>query len=130
MDAPKKKILLVDDEASFAQVTKLALEARGRYEVVWEDQGGRAVARALECRPDLILLDIIMPGMDGHKVKRELEGHAELMNVPVLFLTALAFNAEATEDILREIGEENLLAKPVKMDVLIQAIESRLAGTA
>ena len=84
----KKKILVVDDETSITRLLKLNLEGTDKYVVREENEGARAVAAAQEFKPDLVLLDVMMPDADGGDVAAGIRGHGELKNVPIVFLTA------------------------------------------
>ena len=125
---PKIKILLVDDEKSLCRVLKLNLEETGRYEVQTESKGTNALNAALAFKPDLIVLDFIMPDMDGGDVLQQMEGHPLLRHVPVIFLTAVA-TKEDTQDQGTVIGGHYVIAKPVSVEQLTEAIERKLKET-
>jgi len=91
----KKRILLVDDEPAFARMMKFVLEKTGIYEVFCENDARSALTTVRACHPDLILLDVVMPHMDGRSVAAQLQIDPELKNVPIIFLTALASEREA-----------------------------------
>jgi CheY-like chemotaxis protein len=122
----KKRILLVDDEPSFTRLMKLNLECNGAYEVKVENDGARALAAARSFRPDLILLDVIMPDVDGGQVASELRSDPTLEQVPIVFLTAIVSKNEVVEqgDL---IAGQTFLAKPVTVADVIRTIE-RLAA--
>ena len=84
----KKRILLVDDEKSFTNLLKLNLEETGSYEVRVENWAEDAYTAAKEFKPDLILLDIIMPRMPGGNVAAQIKEDTDLRNTPIVFLTA------------------------------------------
>jgi len=86
-----KRILVVDDEPSVTRNLKLNLESSGDYDVFAENHAGNALAAARIFRPDLILLDVMMPGMDGGDVAARLRADPLLRDTPVIFLTALVF---------------------------------------
>ncbi len=83
----KKRILLVDDEKGFTDMVKLNLESVGEYEVKSVNNAQSALKEALRFRPDLILLDIIMPGMEGPDVYLALKSNREIRNTPILFFS-------------------------------------------
>src|SRR3989338_1563794 len=85
-DQQKIRLLLVDDEADLAALTKLNLERLGPYEVRTENDPRRAVAAALAFRPDVIILDFTMPRMDGGQVAAALRAEGSFRDTPVLFL--------------------------------------------
>ncbi|KPK98087.1 MAG: histidine kinase [Omnitrophica WOR_2 bacterium SM23_72] len=114
----KKKILIIDDEVAFTRMIKLNLEATGRYEVSEENKGAQGVAAAKEARPDLILLDIIMPDLDGTTVATQLKEDPATKDIPVVFLTVVVQKKEI-EDSGNIIGGYPFIAKPVNMEELI-----------
>jgi Response regulator containing a CheY-like receiver domain and a GGDEF domain len=91
----KRRILIVDDDADTTHLVKVLLERTGDYLVLEENDATKAYQSALKFRPDLILLDIVMPETDGGEVAARVEGDPELHNTPIIFLTALVTTAEA-----------------------------------
>lgn len=124
----KKRILIIDDEASFTRMVRLNLEKTGEFEVREENRAGSAVATAREFRPDLILLDVIMPTMDGGDIFATLRKDRNLKKVPIIFLTATVSQREAGTGGLNS-GGSLFLAKPVSVDVLIERIHEHLPPT-
>ena len=120
-----KKILIIDDEAGFTRLVKLTLEMAGAYEVAEENDGIRARETARKFLPDLILLDIVMPRIDGGDVACQIQADPALKNVPIVFLTAIVSKKETVPGGL--IGGFPFLSKPVNLDELIQCIEETLA---
>ncbi len=123
-----KRILAVDDEAAITRMVKLNLERTGDYEVRTENQGSQAVAAAREFRPDLILLDVMMPDMDGDEVSSQLMDDPALSGIKIIFMTAIV-TKDDTEEMGSNIGGNEFLAKPVKTEDLIAAIKRVLAST-
>jgi CheY-like chemotaxis protein len=123
----KKRILVVDDEAALTRMVKLNLEHTGNYEVRTENQGAMAIPAAHDFKPDLILLDVMMPGMSGDEVAGELKADPALAHIKLIFVTAIVTKGE-TEELGSEIGGNVFLAKPIKAQELITAIEHVLAG--
>ena len=119
----KKKILVVDDEVRIAQMIRRNLEAEGAYEVVIETDSTRALAVARKFEPDLVLMDVMMPEMDGGEVAALLSEDPKLHHVPVIFLTAIV-TREETGGSSSEIGGRVFLAKPVRTEELVEAIEA------
>ena len=119
----KKKILVVDDEESLCRILKLNLEETGNYEVSTETEGTRALSVARVFKPDLIILDVVMPDIDGGLVWNQLKGDDATKNTPVIFLTAFASKDDSADNI---IGGHYILAKPVLFDKLVQSIEEKL----
>lgn len=118
----KKRILIVDDEAGVTRMLKMYLEGTQAYEVRTENQGTRALPAAREFKPHLVLLDIVMPDMDGASVAAALGADAGLKDTPVVFLTALVTNKEAG-GAGRSIGGRPFVAKPVDPERIIDVIE-------
>jgi CheY-like chemotaxis protein len=124
----KKRILIVDDESGFTRLMKLTLERTGNYTVLEENDGTKALDAARQFRPDLILLDIVMPKIDGGDVARQLQADPTLKKVKIVFLTAIVSNKETTPGNL--IGGFPFMAKPVSLDALVKFIEGNLSGAA
>ena len=125
----RKKIFVVDDEPDFTSLIKRALESTGEFEVQTENVPSRALAAAVQFNPDLILLDVIMPGIDGGTLGARLKSVPALKDKPVLFLTATISPREAGKTGLASAGNV-FLAKPVDLDTLINQINSMLAPSA
>ena len=118
----KKRILVVDDEPSITRNLKLNLEANGEYEVHTENLATQAVAAARKFRPDLILLDVVMPDMEGGDLAAQIRDDPLFRETPIVFLTALISNTE-TEGGEMVSGTHLFLAKPVSIEKLKQVIE-------
>jgi CheY-like chemotaxis protein len=121
----KKRILIVDDEVSFARMVKLNLEKTGTFEVRVENKASYALPAAREFKPDLVILDVLMPGMDGGDVANLIKRDRNLWDTPVIFLTATVSKREAGQGGLNS-GGELFLAKPVTVENLIQCINERV----
>ena len=123
----RKKILIVDDEKGITRMLKLNLEATGNYEVREENKGAQTVASAREFKPDLIILDILMPDRSGTEVVVQLKEDQKLKETPIIFLTATVLKEEA---IARDgiIAGQSVLAKPVYLPEIINRIERQLAA--
>jgi len=119
----KGRILLVDDNVNLTALLSKALSKSG-YETLSVNDSPRAVATVRQYQPDLILLDVMMPEMDGGDVLAELRSDFHLREIPVILLTALAQEAGS----LTGIGGGNcpLIGKPVELRVLIGEIERAL----
>jgi len=118
----KKRILLVDDEKSFTNLLKLNLEETGNYEVRVENWAEDAYGAAKEFKPDLVLLDIIMPRMPGGNVAAQIKEDSELKDTPIVFLTA-AVRKQQVEDAEGIICDFPCLAKPATVDMVVETIE-------
>jgi len=122
----KKKILVVDDEVSLTKMVKRNLEVTGKFEVKTENSGKAAIAAAKQFKPDLILLDVMMPDADGGEVASQMQEDPALENIPIVFLTAIV-TKEEVEESGGVISGRPFIAKPVKSDELIAVIEANLA---
>jgi len=120
--ADKKRILLVDDEAMITRTLKLYLEGTGKFEVRTQNQGTEAVATARQFKPDLIMLDIVMPDIDGAEVAEKLQEDPVLKSIPIIFLTALVRPGEVAAS-GSDIGGFPFIAKPLDPDKIVAAIE-------
>jgi len=122
-----KKVLLVDDEAGFTQLLKMNLEKSGGYEVMIENDSTQALAMALSFEPDAIVLDVVMPGMDGGDVQAQLQQSPKLSGVPVVMLTALVDSAELSEGAVAQAGSTTVLPKPVDLSLLLRVLDDMLS---
>ena len=120
----KRRILIVDDDANSTHLVKILLERSGPYLVLEENDPTKADQTAHNFRPDVILLDIIMPKMDGGELATQIEADRELQNTPIIFLTALVTHVEAKSGL--HIQGHPLVAKPISIPELIDAIEKHL----
>jgi len=114
-------ILLIDDEEDLGFFIKSALELHGRYRVLYSTDGKSGIEIARREKPKLILLDIMMPEMDGFEVLKELKEDSETMAIPVVMLTAKNDDYSMAEA-FRSYAQD-YIAKPVEMDVLAAQID-------
>jgi CheY-like chemotaxis protein len=105
-----RRILYVEDEPDIQTVAKLALETLGRFEVATCSSGEEALREAPRFRPDLVLLDVMMPGLDGPATLRALRAVPELAPIPAIFMTAKVQPHEVAE--LKQLGAIYVIAKP------------------
>jgi len=124
----KRRILIVDNDRDSTHLVKILLEKTGWYSVLEENDATRAHLSAQNFRPDLILLDVMMPGTDGGEVAAQIEADPDLQRTPIIFLTALVTKAEANAGL--RIQGHPFLAKPVNIPELITGIEENLAAGA
>jgi CheY-like chemotaxis protein len=118
----KKRILIVDDEKSLTNLLKLNLEETGQYDVRIENWAEDALAAARAFKPDLVLLDIIMPRMPGGNVAAQIDADPQLKDTPIVFLTA-AVRKHQVEENEGIISGRPCLAKPATVDEVIAMIE-------
>ncbi|MBT4935055.1 MAG: response regulator [Rhodospirillaceae bacterium] len=110
MSAALDKILHVEDEVDIQEIAKMALEAVGGLNVRTCSDGEEALLVAPEFQPDLFLLDVMMPGMDGPETFQALQKLSGFENTPVIFMTAKVMEAEVAR--FKEIGALGVIAKP------------------
>ncbi len=124
MSASQRRILLIDDDRDFVEATVLVLERAGEVEVAYSGNEGMAKARAT--RPDLIILDIIMPDEDGFSVCQELKADPELADVPVMMLTSLP-DGLGSPPVRGALQTDDYIEKPVKPSELLRQVHKYLA---
>jgi len=107
--SPLKKILHVEDEVDIQVVTRLALEAVGGFTVQSCSSGPEALIKAPEFMPDLILLDVMMPGMDGPTTLKEHRKLPEMETTPIVFMTAKIMQTEV--DVYERLGAIGMISK-------------------
>ncbi|GIW10935.1 MAG: response regulator [Chloroflexi bacterium] len=125
-----RNILLIEDEPDIRTVAKLALEAVGGYHVEVAASGPEGVALAQRVPPDLILLDVMMPGMDGVATFQALREVSVVAHAPVVFLTAKAQRHEIEH--YRTLGAAGVISKPfdpLTLSQLVEAIWNEQHGT-
>lgn len=118
----KKRILIVDDEKDTATVLGMFIEKIGQYEVHLETDGSQAYAAAKQFKPDLLLLDIMMPGVDGGEVASQIKADADTKDIPIVFVSGAITKDEAREQ-GSTLGGYPVLAKPVRKKELIKVLE-------
>ena len=124
----KKRILLVDDDIAFTHAVRLNLLDCGDYDVHVENRSRHALATAQEFCPDVILLDYIMPGVDGGDVSALLKSDAQLRRVPVIMISSLISNNGPCGS--RSSDGHIMLGKPIEFAKLRRCIESSLNAAA
>jgi CheY-like chemotaxis protein len=121
----KPKILHVDDDPDIREITKIALEVVGNLDVVQCGGGEEAIALAPKIAPDLLLLDLMMPGMSGQELLAELRKLPGLETTPVVFLTAKAGHGEL--DPIEATGAEKIIVKPYDAITLADQLREIIA---
>ena len=122
----RRKILIVDDDSNSTHLVKILLERSGPYVVLEENDSTKADQTARHFKPDVILLDIVMPQIDGGELAIQIEADRELHDTPIIFLTALATHGEAKSGL--HVQGRPLVAKPINIPDLIEAIEKHLSA--
>jgi len=124
----KAKILLIDDDVDFVEATKIVLESKP-YEVIVAYEGNEGLRKAREEKPDLIILDVIMPVKDGFTAADEFKKDAELSKIPVMMLTSYAERGGETSIAASRgltLEAEDYIDKPVKPEELLARVEKQL----
>ena len=117
------KILVVEDEAPIQELLQFNLE-RKKYHVKVVDSGERALEVAGEYMPDLILLDIMLPGADGLEVCKQIKANPETVQIPIIMLTALSEEADIVTGL--ELGADDYVTKPFSPRVLLARVKAAL----
>ena len=120
-----KKILIVDDEKDLVEIMKLGLAPLG-YEIFEAYDGSEGLEKARQIKPDLIILDLMLPKMDGYQVCRMLKFDINYKHIPIILLTARASKKDVQMG--EEAGANAFITKPFKHEVLKEKIESLLKG--
>ena len=121
----KIKITIIDDEAGFTRMVKLNLESTGDFEVQEVNWAPAAIASARKFKPDLILLDVVMPNVDGGELAARIQSDGVLRGTPIVFLTATVSIRESAHNGLTS-GGFLFLAKPVSQADLVKCINDHL----
>ena len=118
-----KKILIVDDEVDLVETVRFPLEMEG-FNVLVSYNGEDALSQARKERPDLILLDLMLPKLDGYKVCRLLKFDERYKNIPVLMLTAKT--QEKDKALGMETGANEYITKPFDLEKLVEKVKEYL----
>jgi CheY-like chemotaxis protein len=120
-----KQILLVDDDMNIRTLAQMGLEGLTDWKVELAASGAEAVAKATEMQPDLIILDVMMPGMDGPTTLTELRKVESLAGTPVIFMTAKAQSHEV--ELYQKMGARGIITKPFDPMTLPDEIQGILS---
>ena len=123
-----KKVLLVDDDVDFCEAAKLLLDSKG-YEVVLAHDGKEGLEKVRAENPDLVILDVMMPEMNGYDVCVVLKADPEFKNTPVILLTAVdqaLFKTTYTKAMGLMTEADDYIAKPVEPQELVRRVEGWL----
>ena len=124
----KKKVLLVDDDPDFVEAVKVIVQSGG-YDVKVACDGKEGLEAVAADRPDIIILDVMMPVMDGHKACAALKGNKETADIPIILLTAVADRVTTSTYTHRDMLEseaEDYMPKPVEPKELLELIKTWL----
>jgi DNA-binding response OmpR family regulator len=122
---PKARVLVADDDPAIVELVRLNLEVRG-YEVLTADNGADAIRMAMTEKPNLLIVDVLMPEVDGYEVIRVLKESPETAHIPIIVLTAYASDVGAMVSWMQ--GADSYLAKPFNPDELLVVVERVLAS--
>ena len=123
--AEQKRILLVDDHQTVFRLLEAIVRING-YKLIYAESGQQGIVMARQELPDLILLDVMMPDIDGFKVCQYLKENPETKDIPVMFLTARG--AEGDLETGRKAGADGFMTKPFQTTEVLKQIEKLLNG--
>jgi len=121
----KKRIFLVDDDASITSAIRRNLEATGRFDVMDINNPELAIDKARRFKPDLVILDVMMPEMDGGAVAEAMADDPRLADVPIIFLTGIV-SKEEVEPTGTLRGKHIFFAKPLEFEALLACIDEQV----
>lgn len=107
---PTKRILIIDDEETIQTVVQFGIKMAAGWDVLIAGSGAQGIQTAQSEQPDVILLDVMMPDMDGIATFKALQSHAETAHIPVVLLTAKAQTAEKRQ--FNDLGVRGVITKP------------------
>ncbi len=119
----KKKILVIDDEKDFTKLIKRNLELTGKYEVRTENKGLLGLAAAKEFKPDLVLLDIAMPDMDGYEIASGIRGNSALKNTSIIFMTGKDLDSKSLQERVSKLGAYGYISKALDFQDMLAKIK-------
>ena len=119
-----KKIVLAEDEPQIARLIEFKLRKEG-YQVTWKENGEEALEAIKAEKPDLVLLDVMMPVMDGYEVLRQIKEDENLKSIPVIMLTARAQERDVVKGI--DLGAQDYITKPFHPAELLVQVKRILA---
>ena len=120
-----KKILVVDDEDGILELLDATLREGAQHEILLARDGDEALRIARQEKPDLLFLDVLMPGLDGYEICRVLREDANTAHIKIIVLTALAQESDHREAL--EAGADDYITKPFSPTVLLDKVDDALA---
>jgi len=120
------RILVIEDEPDIQELVKTVLTGNG-FEVFTASSGEEGLSAAVHGRPDLILLDVVMPGLSGLEICRLLKGRRETKKTPILMMSVL--NREVDKKYVFEAGADAFLVKPFSISLLLTTVDDVLRGS-
>lgn len=119
-----KKVLIIEDDPSFLRAVSHILEKEG-YDVTVASNGMTGLRMAKEDKPDLLILDVMLPGIDGFEICNRLRNEPETVKLPIIMLSAKGQETDKTTGL--KVGANNYLTKPVDRTVLLEKVTALLA---
>lgn len=126
-DTPRARVLVVDDEPDLVRILEFALRAAG-YQVEVAGDGQEGLKKARDTRPDIILLDLMLPKLDGYKVCRMLKFDERYRHIPIVILSART--QEGDQSLALEMGANLFVTKPYEFEEILGHIETLLKSAA
>lgn len=123
----KKKILMIDDDLDFTDLLKTKLQETGKYDVQIENHGSLGHHAAKTYKPDLILLDVSIPDMDGPEVAEEIRDDKDIKDTPIVFLTSIV-NEKEVDSSSGMIGGRRFISKTAPVQKILDSIRSIIGG--
>jgi CheY-like chemotaxis protein len=120
----RTKILVIDDDTLFTQALEMYLESLGSYEIRVENDPRKALEVACEFQPSVVLLDVIMPWLDGGEVAAKFAAHPVLCGLPIIMLTALVTQDVSAPESVIQAGPVDILPKPIAPALLVKSIDN------
>ena len=122
----KPTILIIDDEKDFCHFMRMNLESTNKYKIFVSTNARSGIKTAIRKKPDLVLLDIMMPNISGFEVLQKLKENINTTSIPVIMLTALSDEESIAQAM--SLYSQEYIVKPVEMDSLVSKIDSILLG--
>ncbi len=122
----RKRILVADDEVYILHILEFSLNLEG-FEVITAANGREALSKIAKQRPDLVVLDVVMPDLDGHEVCRRLKADERTRDIPIIFLSAK--DAPSDRELGLSLGAGAYITKPFSPQRLIECIQNLLDGS-
>jgi two-component system, OmpR family, alkaline phosphatase synthesis response regulator PhoP len=122
MEEKKEKILIVEDTPETAQLLQMYLNPRG-YETFWVSNGSEALGAVIEKKPDLVLLDVMLPGMDGYSIQSQLLENEETKHIPIIMMTS---KGQMEEVFKTATNVADFIEKPFTLKLYQEKIETAL----
>jgi CheY-like chemotaxis protein len=119
-----KRVLIIEDEDGLREITQFSLEAVAGWEVLTAASGSEGLTIAAVEQPDAILLDVMMPDMDGTETFQKLQANLQTQDIPTIFLTAKARGSE--QQSLFDLGISGVITKPIKPQELVEQMREIL----